>query len=93
MLPDGSTVSWNIFESGSDELLENNDRANRGASFQLPPCVPAEGTQRVNIPLLSLLGRRTHLGRALGRRRSITEAFPRDGSKNGLGFGDLWQTA
>lgn len=47
----------------------------RGASSLLSPCEPADGTQHVNIALFSLLGRRTHLGRALGRRRSITEAF------------------
>lgn len=93
MLPDGLTVSWNIFEPASKELLANNDRPKRGASSQLSPCVPAEGTQRVNIPLLSLLGRRTHLGRALGRRRSITEAFLSDGSKDSLDFAGLWQTA
>lgn len=64
-----------------------------GASSLLSPCVPAEGTYRVSIPLLSLLGRRTHLGRALGRRRSITQVFLWDGSKDSLGFGGLWQTA
>lgn len=86
-------VSWNIFETAAGELLENNVRRKREASFLLSLCVPAEGTQCVNIPLLSLLGRRTDLGRALGRRRSITEAFLRDGSKDRLSFGGLWQTA
>ncbi len=38
-------------------------------------CVPAEGTQCVNIPLLSPRGRRTHLGRALGRRMSMARLF------------------
>lgn len=56
--------------------------------------MPAVGTQHVNILPPSLLGRRAPLGRALGRRRrSITEAFLRDGSKDSLGFGGLWQTA
>lgn len=55
--------------------------------------MPAVGTQHVNILPPSLLGRRAHLGRALGRRRSITKAFLRDGSKDSLGFGGLWQTA
>lgn len=63
------------------------------ASSALSPCVPVEGTHRVSIPLLSPLGRKTHLGRAWGRRRSMTEAFLRDGSKDSLGFGGLWQTA
>lgn len=81
-----------FFESPSKELLENNDGPTEEPP-PLSPCVPAKGTQRDNIPLLSFLGRRTDLGRALGRRRSITEAFLRDGSKDSLGFGGLWQTA
>lgn len=38
-------------------------------------CVPAESRRCVNILLLSFLGRRSQLGWALGRRRTITGLF------------------
>lgn len=75
-------MSVGIF--ATEEGLEN-----KNSVLQLK----ANSALQVNFPLLSLQGRRILLGRALGSKRSITEVFLRDGSKESLGFGSLGQTA
>lgn len=45
------------------------------ASSLLSPCAPAEGANHVSLPLLSLLGRKTHLGDALREEEVDPQGF------------------